>query len=272
MDNFLPPEAPPNFSIRKIDFTTTDPPIPKYAPLFAAVIDNIFTEEECNELVRRAEATTLLPSESEDTTTPAWERAMINIGNGKQILATYERNCGRIMMDNTVLADKLLHRLRPFLQQLGIDTVDNQPLVTGLAGRGKVYGLTRLNERLRFLKYEGGEFSRPHEDAIYTTPDGKEKSFYTIHLYLNGEGEQDMGELRSQKGHGEGNRDVHGRLLGGATSFIPRYEEEDKQVRVFPRTGSVLVFQQKNMLHGGDPVFRGVKYTMRTDIMYQQRL
>lgn len=66
------------------------------------------------------------------------------------------------------------------------------------------------------------------------------------------------------------NRDVHGSLLGGATSFMPRYEEQDVQVRVFPRAASVLVFQQADLLHGGDPVFQGVKYTMRTDIMYRQ--
>ena len=71
---------------------------------------------------------------------------------------------------------------------------------------------------------------------------------------------------------GEVNRDVNGRLLGGATSFIARFEDEEneEQVRVFPRTGSVLVFQQMDLIHGGDPVFRGTKYTMRTDIMYRQ--
>lgn len=39
-------------------------------------------------------------------------------------------------------------------------------------------------------------------------------------------------------------------------------------VRVFPKTGSLLIFQQRNLMHSGDDVFRGVKYTVRTDVMY----
>lgn len=193
MDTFLTPEAPPNASVHRIDFATTNPPIPAYANSFAAVIDNIITEAECNELIRLAEVSTLPDGTTHGTAkaAPTWKRAMINMGNGKQALATDTRNCGRIMLDSTILADKLLNRLLPFLRDLGIDRIDNQPLVTGLAGRGKTYNLTRLNERLRFLRYEGGEYFRPHWDAIYMTPDRKEKSFYTIHLYLNGEGEQD---------------------------------------------------------------------------------
>lgn len=56
-------------------------------------------------------------------------------------------------------------------------------------------------------------------------------------------------------------------LLGGATSFTDSLRA-DEAVRVFPKTGSVLVFQQRNLMHSGDDVFRGVKYTMRSDVMY----
>lgn len=82
--------------------------------------------------------------------------------------------------------------------------------------------------------------------------------------------------MEKEKGDGDGeknnvNEDPAGKLLGGATSFVPNFREEDKAVRIFPRTGSVLVFQQNNLLHGGDPVFRGTKYTMRTDVMYKKK-
>ena len=270
MDDFLPPEAPSHASIHGIDFATSTPPLPVYNGLFAAAIDNILTDEECAEFIRRAEATTVPQG------TPAWERATIHIGNGQQALATDVRNCGRIIFDTPDLADRLLHRLLPFLQTLGIDKIVDQPRITGLAGRGKTYRLTRVNERLRFLKYEGGEYFHPHEDGMYVAPGGEERSFITIHLYLNGEGPQDLDELRREKrsvgGMGEGNRDAHGKLLGGATSFLDlrHFEEEEYYVRVFPRAGSVLVFQQRDMLHGGDPVLRGTKYTMRTDLMYRQ--
>ncbi|KAB8239635.1 uncharacterized protein BDW43DRAFT_258737 [Aspergillus alliaceus] len=267
---FLPPQAPTGAKWQKIDFATSSPRLPEYSNLFAAVIDDLLTEEECNELIRLAEASTFTP----DSTTPVWERAMINIGNGKQALATDTRNCGRIIYDAPELAEKLLNRLRPFLQEMRIVRVEDKPLVTGLAGRYKTYGMTRLNERLRFLKYEGGEHFKPHWDGQYTTPDRKEGSFYTVQFYLNGDGEQDLKELEREEkkvemGQGDVNLDVGGKLLGGATSFIPRYEEKERQLRVFPKTGSVLVFQQNNLLHSGDSVFRGTKYTLRTDIMYE---
>ena len=291
--DFLPPQAPSNASIHRIDFATSTPPLPVYSGLFAAVIDNFLTEAECRELLRRAEATTVPNGNGNgngngndhdhgngtNTSTPTWERATINIGNGKQALATDTRNCGRIIVDTPDLAARLLQRLRPFLHELGVDRIADQPRITGLAGRGKTYHVARINERLRFLKYEGGEYFHPHGDAAYVVPGEageEERSLITIHVYLNGEGEQDLEELRREKravgGMGEGNHDVDGKLLGGATSFmdIRRFEKEDEHVRVFPRTGSVLVFQQRDLLHGGDPVLRGTKYTMRTDIMYRQ--
>jgi hypothetical protein len=56
-------------------------------------------------------------------------------------------------------------------------------------------------------------------------------------------------------------------LLGGATSFMHGFMVKDS-VRVFPKTGRILIFQQRNLMHGGDDVFRGVKYTVRSDVMY----
>jgi hypothetical protein len=38
---------------------------------------------------------------------------------------------------------------------------------------------------------------------------------------------------------------------------------------VDPKAGRVLIFQHRNLYHSGDDVLAGVKYTMRTDIMYE---
>jgi hypothetical protein len=40
------------------------------------------------------------------------------------------------------------------------------------------------------------------------------------------------------------------------------------RLNVQPRMGSVLIFQQRFLLHSGDDVESGTKLTMRTDIMY----
>ncbi|KAL4947617.1 hypothetical protein BDW69DRAFT_110341 [Aspergillus filifer] len=264
---FLPPQAPANAQCRVIDFASTDPPLPEFKRYLAAVIDNALTESECKELLRLAEAST--PDKT-------WERALINMGNGKEALSTDTRNCGRIIFDSPEITDKLQNRLMPFLRELGIDRIENKPLITGLQGRNRTYQLTRLNERLRFLKYVGGEYFRPHWDGKYVTPDRKERSWFTIHLYLNGDGEQDAKELKhaidelERTGEYTENPDLEGSLLGGATSFLPRLSEKERHVRVFPKTGSVLVFQQSDLMHSGDSVFRGTKYTLRTDVMYEE--
>ncbi|KAL4986147.1 hypothetical protein BDW68DRAFT_132418 [Aspergillus falconensis] len=263
---FLPSQPPANAHCRVIDFATTDPALPEYKRYLAAVIDNAITESECKELLHIAKASTA------DGQT--WERAMINIGGGRQMISVDSRNCSRIILDSPEIAEKLHARLLPFLRELGVDRLENKPLITGLAGRNRTYELTRFNERLRFLKYVGGEYFRPHWDAHYTTPDRGERSYLTVHLYLNGDGEQDLLELKraidAEGSEGRStNIDLEGSLLGGATSFLPRYEEKERHVRVFPKTGSVLVFQQSELLHSGDSVFRGTKFTLRTDVMYK---
>jgi hypothetical protein len=269
---FLPPQAPYDVTSTIIDFVATTPAIPEYKNCFAAVIDNFMTETECTELLALAE---------QSTEAGKWERAMINVGNGNQVMATDYRNCGRIIFDSPEIADRLLARLKPFFESWDAVTLQNKLGVTGLAGRKNIFTLTRLNERLWFLKYVGGEYFRPHCDGNYRTPDGSEISFYTIQLYLSGEGEegQDLKEFaKRQKRELEG-KDMNSddrkgtdqeKLLGGATSFMPSWELADQPVRVWPKTGRVLVFQQNNMWHGGDSVCVGTKHTMRTDVMYSK--
>lgn len=301
-DDFL--RGPPHdATVHRIDFSKTSPPITAFKNNFAAVIDNFMTEAECKELLCIAEESTTPPStnageESSQSPAPVWERAMLNVGGGKQVMSVDTRKSGRIILDSHDIAQRIMDRLLPFMREFGIERVQNQPFVTGLgpARRGDVFLLPRLNERLRFLRYEGGDYFRPHWDGCYVTPDETERSLFTIHLYLNGEGEQDMDELRpylelaekenllvigadpdeeklreviAQKE--QKSRDESGSrpeaLLGGATSFMDGYRYDDA-VRVFPKAGSILIFQQRNLMHSGDDVFRGVKYTLRSDVMY----
>lgn len=84
---------------------------------------------------------------------------------------------------------------------------------------------------------------------MYLTPDNNERSFYTLHLYLN-------------------QRDADNDLLGGATTF--HGEDMAKEYNVFPRTGRVLLFQHRGLWHSGQQVDTGVKYTMRTDLMFKR--
>jgi hypothetical protein len=38
---------------------------------------------------------------------------------------------------------------------------------------------------------------------------------------------------------------------------------------VNPKAGSVLIFQHRGLFHEGATVRKGIKYTMRTDILYE---
>ena len=84
-------------------------------------------------------------------------------------------------------------------------------------------------------------------DGIYETPDRKERSYYTLHLYLNDSTSDEP------------------LLKGGATRFE---NLRGNYMDVPPKAGRVLIFQHRDLLHSGADVIAGTKYTLRTDIMY----
>lgn len=44
-----------------------------------------------------------------------------------------------------------------------------------------------------------------------------------------------------------------------------------RRMDVTPKAGRVLLFQHRLLIHSGDDVVNGTKYTLRTDIMYKVR-
>jgi len=282
-NNLLEGPAPPTCTSRLIDFKKEG--LPEYADAFAMAIDDLVTPEECTALLNAAE------SHSEGK----WEEAMITLGNGEQRTVLDRRNCGRILFDNVELASRIRDRIVPHLPQ-DIVTLKNEP---GILGRGAVrrkeaWQLTRLNERLRFLKYTSGMYFRQHCDGSYVTEDGKETSFLTLHLYLNGDPtvSTDEATAKWEKGGREEARANQGQataattiettgesevteeqvdsleLVGGATRFYSW--REDKYFDFPPKLGSCIIFQHRNLVHSGEDVIQGTKYTMRTDIMYER--
>ncbi|KAK2802932.1 hypothetical protein FQN50_007177 [Emmonsiellopsis sp. PD_5] len=262
---------PQNASFHRIDFTKTTDPLPEYKAHYAAVVDDLFTEEECNLLIHAAEQSTL----SEQNKTPNWEVALVNVGGGMQKLIPEARSCSRIIWDTPWLADRILSRILPFIKD-PVELLRDVPHVTGPgpAKRGETWRLSRLNERLRFLRYHGGEYFHQHKDGCYVTPSGEEISFFTVHLYLNGEpSEQKSSKLSPDVYQGTVERDeLNSRpLRGGATTFYPPWNSDNNgSFPLYPKTGSVLIFQHKDLLHSGEEVLQGTKYTLRTDIMFRQ--
>jgi prolyl 4-hydroxylase len=93
------------------------------------------------------------------------------------------------------------------------------------------------NERFRAYRYEPGQRFAPHLDGCYQRS-AHERSELTLMIYLN-------------EGFG-----------GGATRFL------DYDLDVAPKTGMALLFQHR-LLHEGCAVTSGVKYVLRSDIMYR---
>lgn len=107
-----------------------------------------------------------------------------------------------------------------------------EPLAPARIGISKAIG---LNERFRFYKYQPGQQFRKHFDQSFIRND-VEASYYTFMIYLNDDYE------------------------GGETTF--------NELPIQPRQGMALVFKH-DLEHAGNSVTKGIKYVLRTDIMFR---
>ncbi len=193
------------------EMTRITPPKP-FQRSFCVCLDGVFSAEECETLIKHSESI-------------GYEKALIDAGDGRQELAEDVRNSDRCMIDDAVVAAEIFRRVR--------HAVPEQ--YKGHAVRG-------LNERLRFLRYDPGQFFKPHYDGAYMTLARDQRSRITLQLYLN-----------------EG-------FEGGETTFLSTLDNVSS-VPFVPRTGSVLLFEHE-ILHEGSDVRGGRKYVIRTDVMY----
>lgn len=225
--------------------------IPEYKGKFAVLIHDLLSPAECKELLEAAEGSSGYQ----------WEGAMVNIGGGRQRLMTNIRDCGRIIWDTPEVVDRLLERIKPHLPPSVTCLKDSRHITgPGPVTRKETWQLTRLNERLRFLKYTKGMYFREHCDGSYVTPDGDEISFLTVHFYLNGQGARDSEVQHNLEDHEKP-------LKGGATRFFGFH---NNTYDVNPATGACLVFQHRMLSHSGEEVEQGVKFSLRTDVMYRK--
>lgn len=99
-----------------------------------------------------------------------------------------------------------------------------------------------FNERFRMYRYRPGQqFATHYDGSFQRTRD--ESSWLTFLVYLNED------------------------FTGGETRFS--FAHEPDTVSISPRTGSALVFVH-DRLHEGATVRSGLKYVLRTDVMYRR--
>ncbi|MBG9377696.1 2OG-Fe(II) oxygenase [Panacibacter sp. DH6] len=107
-----------------------------------------------------------------------------------------------------------------------------KPFAPSQIGNSKAVG---LNELFRFYKYQAGQEFKKHRDQSFIR-DEVEASYFTFMIYLNNDYE------------------------GGETTF--------NSLTIQPIQGSALIFLH-DLEHEGSSVRRGIKYVLRTDIMFR---
>nr|CAD11389.1 conserved hypothetical protein [Neurospora crassa] len=131
-------------------------------------------------------------------------------------------------------------------------------------GRTGKWEFVKVNKRMRFLRYGEGQFFRAHCDSPYReldpiNSDRINETLFTIHLYLN--------DCKSEAPPAKKDETE---LVGGATALLSG--DEKRKYDVECKTGRVLIFQHRRVFHAGADVVKGVKYSVRTDIMYREVL
>ena len=173
------------------------------------------------------------------------------------------RNNEYTVVTDGQLAEKLFRRVSPLLPQTMAWMTDNAYFTKGVGG--SEWSIAGCVDRLRFYKYLKDEEYPEHMDGSYSrtmthntdpTRSFKQHSFFTLLIYLNED------------------------FQGGETNFFPDKQHcrflrdiEDKQaVHVIrPQRGMALV-NVHSILHEGAKVQSGVKYVLRTDILYQKSM
>mmetsp|Transcript_14877 Transcript_14877/g.15594 ORF Transcript_14877/g.15594 Transcript_14877/m.15594 type:complete len:277 (+) Transcript_14877:52-882(+) len=168
------------------------------------------------------------------------------VGFGKTNYPKHYRGNLRLIVNDNKLAEVLWERIVNFVPQTVIED-------------GSTWTSYGLNDCWRLAKYYSGDRFGAHVDA-YFLKTINEKSMYTVNIYLNGDGD----------------------FVGGSTRFYQSVDRKSRkngsdskieEARVLPSAGRCVIFRQPNAadyLHDGEEVTEGIKYLLRTDVMYRR--
>jgi prolyl 4-hydroxylase len=162
-------------------------------------------------------------------------QASEGFGYGKTMYPKSYRGNLRLITTDTSLAQSLWTRLEKIVP----------PVVEENGHQWRPIG---LNEVWRLSKYLPGDRFKSHVDACFQRR-SDEKSMFTVNVYLNGIDE----------------------FTGGSTRFYDDHEEKKVEATIQPSCGLCVLFRQPHAasyLHDGEEVQSGVKYLLRSDVMY----
>jgi hypothetical protein len=164
-ESFLAP-LPDSSTIKvsKIDFENS--PLPEYKRLYAVVLDDVLSQEECEQLLFMSEMSVGAHRGGNEPENNGWKPAMVNAGRNYEVLELDYRNSDRIIWDDHVIAQRLWDRIMQAEGMKEYFSVLEGEKYLAVCGDsilgGDRWKVTKqgLNERLRFLKYGPGQFFR----------------------------------------------------------------------------------------------------------------
>ena len=148
---------------------------------------------------------------------------------------TTYRNNERFFIDNPQLAGELLETIRTCIPNIlqGSDDLSS-------------WAFKKLNPRIRFCKYNPGQYFNKHLDGVYYESQTVQSKL-TFMVYLNG----------------------HDEFEGGETLFFSSKASDEVIQTFLPETGDLIIFDH-NIWHSGKTVTSEEKFVLRSDILYEK--
>lgn len=173
-----------------------------------------------------------------------------SIGYGKTNYPEEYRGNLRLISTDVGLAQALWERLRPF--------VPHQLEANDGYGCSSAWTAVGLNECFRLAKYKPGTRFESHVDANFIRNEN-EMSLFTVNIYTNSVSTNNGGKTRFFK---DDERFIK--------TAVP---ESNVVLEVQPEVGVAVLFlqpPQDYVLHDGEELTGGVKYLLRSDVMYRR--
>ena len=183
------------------------------------------------------------------------------------------RKQGRLSFESTDVADAIFCRLLAVLQVIGLQSMDGQ-VASGCLSN------------IRMYRYNVGDSFGKHIDESSCIHGTESASKLTLLVYLNGTGVDASSSLPSSTAvdhvdvrtgaavpravSGECTSGTGNHLIGGETAFYKYHSAKVPLVAVAPEEGALLLHAHGNrcLTHEALPVLSGVKYVLRTDVVF----
>ncbi|KAL1525080.1 hypothetical protein AB1Y20_019953 [Prymnesium parvum] len=169
------------------------------------------------------------------------------IGFGRTNYPRMYRGNLRLITIDLSLSDAVWHRVSHLVP-------------SSIESAGSTWDAVGLNECWRLAKYLPGDCFQAHCDD-YFARNKDEKSFYTANIYLNDVPNQHGGATRFWE-------DMRASQSAKAGSGVQPI------VSITPEAGLGVLFRQppdEFLLHDGEKLRDGIKYLIRSDVMYRRR-